>query len=304
MPDKYEASKLFNRYLKGKYAYWIQMHYIVPFDLMRHEGYVACEEDITKLLKKANGTYPKPYGCPYIDMYSENGCIMPYIDMIETDNINNISKFILENEKAPDFDITIDDLKNFRTWLASTILSIDSIKDEIDGNRLSDIEKKMLEYYSNGMMNNTVKELIMFSGVTVSPIMSDGCGCCNSSISLSNNINSCDLVKTYKEYIYNEMIKVFGNLNFWLNFDMDFIKKFKSRIDNIIKVGLKVNNSDQILSIYRDCLCGESNDNNLILNKLSISLGYIIEGSHKAHYNFINDSLESWARHLYEYMQW
>ena len=93
-------------------------------------------------------------------------------------------------------------------------------------------------------------------------------------------------------------------MNFWLNFDIDFIKKFKSRIDNIIKVGLKVNNSDQILSIYRDCLCGESNDNNLILNKLSISLGYIIEGSHKAHYNFINDSLESWARHLYEYMQW
>ena len=68
MPDSMPQAEYFNKYLKGRYAYWVQMRYIVSFDHMRHEGYVACEEDITKLLQKEKKKYPKPYGATCLEI--------------------------------------------------------------------------------------------------------------------------------------------------------------------------------------------------------------------------------------------
>ena len=69
MPEGCVKSSFFNKYLKGKYAYWVRMRYIVPFDTMGYDAYVACEEDINKLLPNENGEYPRPYGCECLDLY-------------------------------------------------------------------------------------------------------------------------------------------------------------------------------------------------------------------------------------------
>lgn len=310
MPDKYNMSELYNMHLKGKYAYWIQMRYIVPFEFMGHEGYVACEEDITKLLMKADGTYPKPYGCPYIDMYDEDKCIMRYIDLEETDIANNISKYRTANDQTTDFDITISELKLFRKKLATMILDYNNIYINDSGSLIDSVEESVLKYYMNDMYDEAVKSLLMFGNqqVTLSTVDTT-CGCCSSTTltSLNNSsLNICDPLSIYRKSIYNKMVTMFSDVEFWKRWPNELLVVMKKYIDNILKVGLIVNNNTVDPSIYRDCTCSNSNTNTNqnILEKLSKSLDYMIEGQEKSHYNYIKDSLYNWASLLYEYMQW
>lgn len=298
MTENNSISAIYNTFLKGRYAYWIQMRYIVPFEFMKHEGYVACEEDITKLLQRVDGSYPRPYGCPYIDMYSEDRCIMKYIDLEKTDEINDISMYRLENDNVPDEDLTINMLKNFRTWLAQTILDLSiSINTSLD----EDTEH-MLKYYANNMYNEVIKYLMIFNGIS-SQNVNIGCGCCSGDNINNIIINDCDAVGVYKKNIHDKMVNVFSDINFWIKYPKDFIKKFKQYIDNIIKVGLVIKSTNQ--NNYKDCTCTNNESTYLnILNRLSTSLMYVIEDNIVGHKNYIYDSLYDWSSQLYEFMQW
>jgi hypothetical protein len=304
MSENNSISGIFNTFLKGRYAYWIQMRYIVPFEFMGHEGYVACEEDITKLLQKADGSYPRPYGCPYIDMYSEDRCIMKYIDMELTDAANSISKFKLENDNVPDGDLTINMLKNFRTWLAQTILDLDALKDSLDNIKLDDVQKHVMEYYANNMYNDVVKYLSVFNSIN-SFSGNTSCGCCSDTTLSAFTISDCDSLTTYKDNVKLKMVEMFSDISFWTQYPVDFLKKFKQYIDNIIKVGLKINNKEDKYNAYKDCTCSDYGSNSTaLLQKLSESLGYMISNEYKQHKNFIYDSFYNWSLYIYEFMQW
>lgn len=302
MTENNSISGIFNTFLKGRYAYWIQMRYIVPFEFMKHEGYVACEEDITKLLQRVDGSYPRPYGCPYIDMYSEDRCIMKYIDLEKTDEINDISRFKLENDNVPDGDITVAMLKNFRTWLAKTILDLSTALNT----QLDEPTTHMLTYYANNMYDDVLKYLTMFSGNSEVSVVESKCGCCSGESLVSLNLSSamCDAPSIYRKNIYNKMVEVFSNVSFWTKYPTDFIVKFKQYIDNIIKVGLVIN-TNAVSDAYKDCTCNNNESSYLnVLNRLSITLGYIIDDSIQGHKNYIYDSLYDWSSTLYEFMQW
>lgn len=309
MPDKYNMSEMYNKHLKGKYAYWIQMRYIVPFDFMRHEGYVACEEDITKLLMKDDGTYPKPYGCPYIDMYDEDRCIIRFIDLAETDRANNISEFRTANTQVSDHDLTIAELKLFRRILATLLLDYNNIYINESGSVIDNTEKSVLDYYANDMVDEVVKGLLMFSNQQVITIpTSSTCGCSSMATlsSLNVSLDVCDPISIYRKSVYNKMVAMFSDVDFWKRWPKELLITMKKYIDNILRVGLVINNSATDPSIYKDCTCNgsDSNSNQNILEKLSKSLDYMIEGQEKNHYNYIKDSLYNWSSLLYEFMQW
>ncbi len=309
MPDKYNMSEMYNKHLKGKYAYWIQMRYIVPFDFMRHEGYVACEEDITKLLMKADGTYPKPYGCPYIDMYDEDRCIIRFIDLAETDRANNISEFRTANTQVTDHDLTIAELKLFRRILATLLLDYNNIYINESGSVIDNTEKSVLDYYANDMVDEVIKGLLIFSNQQVITIpTSSTCGCSSMATlsSLNVSLDVCDPISIYRKSVYNKMVTMFSDVDFWKRWPKELLITMKKYIDNILRVGLVINNSTTDPSIYKDCTCNgsDSNSNQNILEKLSKSLDYMIEGQEKNHYNYIKDSLYNWSSLLYEFMQW
>lgn len=308
-----EGDDFFNKYLKGRYAYWIHMRYIVPFDLMRHEGYVACEENIEKLLKKEDGTYPKPYGCPYIDMCEDCGCnITKYIDIAETDKINCITLYKLHNEYVSDNDITIEELKKFRTWLATQLLKFDeNNKEEQCHIMYTDEETHVLEYYKKGMYDLVVKYLSEFgkTDINLNMISMDTCGCAGSS-NLSSLYNTsltiCDTLAIYRKNIYNKMVEMFSPIDFWTKYPAEFIKEFKKYIDNILKCNFKLTKCDYI-SDFVDCGCDKTDEQaamQVILRRLSQALQYIIDGSTRGYKNFINDALRDWSRYLYEQMEW
>ena len=52
--------EFFNTYLKGKYAWWVHMRYIIPFEKMGIQGYIACEENIRlayRNIKRNQGSF-------------------------------------------------------------------------------------------------------------------------------------------------------------------------------------------------------------------------------------------------------
>lgn len=300
----------FNNHLKGKYAYWIHMRYIVPLSLMGHEGYVACEEDVNKLLKKEDGTYPKPYGVPYIDVYDCD--ITPYVDICATEKANNIMFYYMQNNYVTDSNITLDEIKKFRTWLASQLLKFDQNNlGEQKYTIYTDQETHVIQYYANGMYDNIIKYLTFF-GSTINDlnINSNPCGCMGSSnlSSLYNTeLTTCDPLSIYKKNIYEKMVEMFSNINFWTQFPTEFINEFKKYIDNIIDCNLKLVKTNYE-SNFVDCTCSTNNDeqadNISILKRLSESLGYIIDKNVLSRKNYINSALNDWSKYLYEIMEW
>ena len=309
MPADMPMAEYFNKYLKGKYAYWVRMRYIVSFEHMRHEGYIACEEDISKLLQKPDGSFPRPYGAPAIDIYEKD--IMRYVDSVETDKINNIIEFRMKNSYSPDDDITIDELKLFRSWLAKELLKMD--QNEF-GNQnkiyFDDSETHILDYYANDMYNETIKALTEFgsSNPKLMTMKNNTCSCQDTNLSSLYNLNisSCEPINIYRNNIYNRMVLMYSNVSFWQQWPSEFINEFKKYIDNIIKCNFVLTQSPQFAG-FVDCGCQSKSEQDRaieILKKLSLSLGYIRDGKAQEYKNFINDTLYEWSSVLYEKMKW
>lgn len=312
MPDDMPQAQYFNKHLKGKYAYWIQMRYIVSFDFMRHEGYVACEEDVAKLLQKADGTYPKPYGAPVIDVYDPK--IINYIDILETDLINNTTQYRLKNKFTSDEDITIDELKCFRTWLAETLLSMDQNDKGMQMNlAFDDSQVHVLNYYKSGMYDGVIKILTEFGQAElnfIDDIKSSTCGCNHASSNLSSlygsSVTLCDPITIYKKNLHDKMVQMFSNIEFWTQWSPEFIFEFKKYIDNIIKLNLPFSQS-LLTEKFMDCDCIDKSSQEEaidILKRLSVALNYIYIGEVSGHKNYVTSALTDWSSILYEIMEW
>lgn len=306
-----ENDAYFNEHLKGKYAFWVHMRYIVSFDHMDASQYIMCEEDINKLL------YPNKNDCPYfeapyIDVYECD--ILPYIDTVATDEANNMYQFILKNNYSPDADITLDELKKFRTWLATQLLKFDQNNEGVQQYKIFDDDTThMLQYYANNMYNEVISILTSFGQYNVNYIQTNPhqCGCVNignlSSL-YNNSLTVCDPISIYRENVYNKMVQVFSNVDFWAQWPVEFLGEFKLYIDNIIKTNLKLYKS-KYTSNFVDCGCltndNESQEvNQAILKRLSESLSYIINDDINGHKNYIASAFMDWSKYLYELMEW
>lgn len=299
---------LFNTYLKGKYAYWIQMRYIVPFAFIDAGKYVEFESDITKLTgwKDRGCSKPDPY---YWDIQSGN--IEAWVDIEGTEEANNINKFLVHNNFTSDSDITIDQIKKFRTWIATTLLSFDRRSDGTQKHKLYNEDlTEVLDYYARGMYNQCVKSLAKLNNaISVDKIVSSTCGC-NSGSNLAGlyneSLSTCDPLHAYRKYIYDQMISAFSNLDFWYQFPEPFLKEFKQYIDNIIQLNLPLRGAEWV-NAFVDCACHSNTDQlnfQEILRRLSKALEYLRLDEISGNINFISKAFRDWATELYEMMEW
>ena len=305
MPETSNMAKFFNENLKGRYAYWIQMRYIFPLNSLDYKTYIQYEQfDRIKFLRDDI--------LPHIDLYSEE-CSMydfaqVYIDHDVTEIINSIATYKTSNEYITDADIDLQKIRRFRTWLAEELLKLNT---NIDGGYLNIVSENvihMLEFYKNDMYNEIVKYLTTFGPENAfqNTSMATGCSCCNGSSTLSTLSGSftCNALDIYIKNIHNLMVQTFENVNFWKNYNKDFIILFKKYIDNIITTGLVVNKSSKNV-LYATCNCNTSTyETTYMLRNLSEALGYIINEDITAHLNFINSALHEWAENLYDEMSW
>lgn len=303
-----EGDEYFNEALKGKYAYVVNWLYIFPFDVLgentqeMNQSYIGLE----------SGSIPIS---TYEGYYAELAEYAAYVDEQSTEDANSIDKYIYLNDYATDDDITIDELKRFRTWLAEQLLAADGLIEQFckdfpayDASMVT----SMLLYYANEMSDPATRGLSMFIGNVPALIDSPSkshCGCSQIQPITVTVSSKCDPLEIYTQSIYHYMVDVFSNVGFW-NENMikdTVVVDFKHYIDNIIKNDFPLYSTEP--QLFADCSCLNVNADEQkrlqqILSRLSQSLEYIIEGSVEFHRNFIYAALNDWARYLYETMRW
>ena len=318
-----EQIRVFNESFKAKYVHCLDWMWCVPVEDMNVSDAVLAS---TALMVDDPEAVLADY--PHFDYNT----LMPYVDKDLTALANDLNKYIVFNQFSPSGKLTWAQIKVFRTWLASTILSFNIVLDH-DTNH-------MLSYYAGGMHDDVVDALTTFGSTNISltSLTTPGCGChgstgatqsvvastvgssacgCAGNQNLASLYNqglmNCNPLWIYRKNIYVKMVNVFSNIDFWLQFENDFIAEFKLYIDNIIKMNLSLVTSAW-QSDFVDCGCvndqlAAQQRNIARLERLSNALHYIHEelSGHEGmsgHKNYIQTALNEWATYLYEMMEW
>ena len=293
----------------------------------------------------------------YVDLWDGDYYWMnSYIDYVETDNINNIDGLKQSNNYIPTGDLSLDEIKRFRTWLASSLLDLNysfyewdndnneykeiltptlsqrllaELVEEIPNIQASqyikiknlnvvdwdDNQTHILNYYKNGMYDETLKWVSLYGGINTSVIDNstvniNACGCgTNTNISslYNSSIGVCDVPFIYKKSIKQGMITLFSNINTWIQLPHYYLLTIKSYIDGIIQSNLKLV-FDGSNNEYYDCKClnkGNQDNGISILRQLSSAFEYLSSSDTlSTHKNFILTTLNKWASELYEIMEW
>jgi len=228
------------------------------------------------------------------------------IDFAETERANDFAKYITFNHFIPS-EITAEQVKKFRWWLADTIL------EDFEILITDDETEHMIKYYQANMNDDTIKILTKFGGETIKQVSTTlDCGCTKMTIP-EYNVATCNTIAIYRRNIYTKMVEVFGKMDFWSKFDADFLEMFKLYIDNIIKMNLQLVPTSWIDEIAK-CSCNISADTRQQmaiekLKRLSEALRMMIaekrDGTSLAgNTTYINTAFNDWATYLYEQMQW
>ena len=273
---------IFNEKLKNQYKAVVNWKWITELD--NPDYMILCQED-----KQPEDT---------IDLKN----YINYVDWKETEIANSVAIFIEKNKFTPDSDITIDELKNFRNWLAGLILKIYTTEED---------EKVMLSYYENNMYDSTIKNLALVdSGLKLyNETLKTGCDCCSNNsydIIYAYGYDDCDPISIYTNNLYNVMVKYFSDLNYWMN-KKDICGDIQKYLENIVKLDFPLVRSSRVDS-YSDCTCvvddSQQEAYKTILKRLAKVFGWIYNGEVKGHKNEASIVLGIWAKELYENMQW
>ena len=255
------------------------------------------------------------------EMYPEAYFITPtvweyfqqYIDWPESRRITRYIWMLLaaRNEQANTSELTIDQLKNFRTWLAKQLYDDYGEEHETDegnpapvlGATLNTTETDMmLKYYKNNLYDDVIAGLTKLGdasasmsdflkmygiyypkttikGATVIPGTASKCNCGGSLNVYDMGITACDCVSIYRKNVYAQMVKDFSNIQFWID-RHEILPLFYKYIEGIIKNNFPLGVSEHS-TIYCDCTCNSANDqqeaNMNILRNLLKAIGYMID---------------------------
>ena len=311
---------LFNAQFKGRYVHCINWTYLVPLEKMNNEAAIT----LSKELQEGTTTITS-IDQPWFYL-SE---LTNYVDENETEKVNAIHKYIEYNSFTPDEELTLEQIKESRTWLATVLFNLLSSEKDVE----PDVEKNtitMLEYYKNEMNDNVIDTLASFhvdmpqvsiytagvQGVTginvLSTVKKSSCSCTHSSIAAMlaqpSSVSVCDPIAIYRRALYSQMVDVFSDINFWMQFDKGLFDEIKRYIDAIIKLNLPLTASQYVSELY-DCNCLTSTDSAQerlmsILKNLSTAFDYMAKDQVTGNKNFIGDTLNQWATKLYEIMRW
>lgn len=285
-----EDRDLFNRKFKGKYAYCVNWIYVIALEDITYQEYI----DIS--------TGDDNLNVEHLDLE----LVKNYVDLSATQDANMVEKYLLANEFTPDSDITIDELKLFRTKLADMLY-------KAIGYNLDNITKEMLNYYQEEMLDNTIEHLSYFANDTehdlISTTNTSTCGCQNHTQMLNNQyaISSCNPIYIYRKGVYEKMVSVFSDIDFWLKLDKVVLNEIKRYIDGIIECNLPLYTS-QFSTTLHDCGCLTKNsaqeERMQILKDLSSCFYFLATDNYINKKNHISLTLNNWASLLYERMRW
>lgn len=329
-----EKIDLFNKQFKGRYVHCINWTYLVPLEAMNNETAIELSKELCmdlleptvavddlQAIQKGITTTTRIDQYPWFYLHE----LAEYVDENDTEKVNAIYKYIEYNSFTPDKELTLDEIKIFRTWLATVLFNLLSKEPDVEKNTIA-----MLNYYKDEMNDNVIDTLASFhvdmpqvsiytagvQGVTginvLSPVKKSSCSCAQSStaalLAQPSSVSVCDPIAIYRRALYSQMVDVFSDINFWMKREKELLLEIKRYIDAIIKLNLPLTASQYVSELY-DCNCLTSTDSAQerlmsILKNLSTAFDYMANDKVTGNKNFIGDTLNQWATKLYEIMQW
>ena len=334
-----EFCTFFNNLLRNRYAYALRWNVIMPMNESKSKR-IEDPDNPDSQIEVAGEL--RPVGDPFnIDpteksyVNAENGKFVPvelwrfddmkdWMDQVTTLNIlqNNRTKYDYLNKFTPDNDITIEELKRFRSWLAGILLANTPM---IESWNNPEMITAMLTYYKQNMTDSTTDALLEFGRYMTPNVLvasgglqsvfnmamigrSAGCGCYNSlqGVGTVAATGGCDPVQMYRNAIYNYMVETFSTLDYWTE-QVEICVEMRKYIEGILKVGLPL--GSKIIDPYADCGCNTFDSDSQtryrkMLEALVQALTYIIDGTITGNRNYIITAFSNWATYLYEYMYW
>lgn len=268
---------LWNKFFKGKYAFWIHMRYLVPLEHMSIGEYVKAEQ---------SGCVQSEY---HVDTLKHD--VDLYIDYSETERLFNVNKYLNINKFVPVGEITMDDIRNFRSWMAGVFYDLSS---EATG-------QHVWNFYKNSMWDEVCKWLCLDIPTQQVQATLSGCGCNTSLHSLQVN-GSCDPLLEYRRRMKATLVKMF-TLQFLTEQDPKVLNQIRLYIESILASNLVFGASKD----FKDCSCGTSQNElhlRALCERFAKTLSAIIDGSWKERINYHTDNTKNWIDQVYELMTW
>lgn len=318
-----EFVEYFNKFLRNKFAYAIRWEVVVPMNRPTTDELYPTGNPFD--LDDMDDSYVNfERKDSSISSYYKFKDLMDWMDQVRTLTIlqNDRTKYNYLNEFTPDDDITVEELKVFRTWLASILLANTPMIESWDN---PEMLMAMLKYYKQNMKDATTDILVEFSKYMTTSVLvagtgvqgvlnmatlglSSGCGCNNYMQGVGNVVvtGGCDPLQMYRNAIYNYMVETFSCIEYWMD-QVEICIEMKKYIEGILKVGLPL--GSKIIDPYADCGCNTFDSDSQtrykkMLEALIQALTYIIEGKVSGNRNYISTAFSNWATYLYEYMYW
>lgn len=296
-----EMRDLFNTKFRDKYVYALNWNYLIPLEEIDEGPFAILSKAFCKNIEDV-APEQIPVGMTIVDW----AAFREYADFTATEKTNKTAALKEANRFSSDSEITLDELKKFRTWLAETLYNVLVGIEEYD-------TVEMLNYYKLEMNDDTIKHLTHFAPSTTVDILNttvkSTCGCQGATgVNLLGSVTTCDPIYQYRKAVYEKMVSVFSEIAFWTEREEDLLIEIKKYIDGIIAHNLPLTSSQYTPDLY-DCGClsdADASQERLmnILKKLSKAFGFMIEGQVTGNRNFIGDTLNQWAAYLYERMRW
>lgn len=285
-----EHDSVFNEIYKNKYAYLVNWQYVVPLEVGQMV-YVELSQGTTPIEEIENVL-------PYDDYRM-------YIDAKETESINSVAHYLSENQFVADSDITIEEIKKFRTHVA-TLLYEFYVANPTDNEQLV----RMLKYYKDNYIDEVVEGLYIIIGnnfernrVSLEPMNKVyTCSCIQQGTLPQLSVQTCDTLGEYKLAMRDLMIKYYGSTDFWLDKDY-IIKEIIRYLENILRVDLPLTNQVVETPCSNLSFSMQSYYENQ-LRDLITTFEYILTGDFTGHKNFVSNTLSKWVNELYDNMQW
>ena len=281
-----EGDDLFNTYLKGQYVYAINWQWLHPITQdFGNKEYISASKNPLELTIRIGYT-------DYID----------YIDMEETTRINDVKLFMYKNTQKTDIDITIEEVKKFRTNLAQWLWEYNLINENFDVKT-----RTMVNYYRQNMNDETTRTLINIMGTTYSPVTvstfvsSNTCGCGSSKVQQLQNPGSCNTLESYVQAIHSIMLNTFSDYNFWLD-KTEICQRMIKYLQTIINQNLPLTTETDVINCSTIHIDYQLRHQQQLQNVIT-ALEYIVNDDINGNKNFITQALRGFAE-MYERLQW
>ena len=316
-----DGDEIYNSVLRNKFFYCINWKWVMPLEVNGH----STEEEYIEASK--SDVEPASVECYLLEDYED------YIDGYATSKANAVERYINYNSMVPD-EYTIDDLKNFRTLLATMLLSSkESWEDDYNASLTPKIDA-MLSYYAGGMHDCAINGMSMFANYNMSSVAGTytDCGCGSTTARTSLNTTAggstamyasncgcktqnavlslqaaCDCERLYRRSVHDFMVVIFSDYKFWELVSETVLPEAVKMLKGILQAGFTFSDGEVYSLLYGDCSCmSESADttNITIISNLIKAFEMIMNGEALNNKNFIKSTLYAWAFRLYELMQW